>query len=184
MIALRVLETKLAGIRLIEPEAIGDERGFFIEAYSRRRYAEAGIDVEFVQDNHSRSVRGTIRGLHYQLSPGQPKLVRVVRGAAFDVVVDLRRRSPTFGQYESFVLDDATHRQLFIPVGFAHGFCATSEVVDFVYKVGSYYDPATERGIAWDDPAIGIQWPVESPKISARDRANPRLADVAAELPW
>lgn len=175
---MRVLETRLAGLVLLEPQVFIDDRGFFVETYRRDDYAAHGITVDFVQDNHSRSVRGTVRGLHYQSTPGQPKLIRVARGSVFDVVVDIRRDSPTFGQHETVGLDDRLHRQLFVPIGFAHGFCTLSEVADVVYKVGSYYDPAAERGMAWDDPALGIEWPVREPIVSARDRANPLLRDL------
>ena len=141
--------------------------------------------MQFVQDNHSRSRRGTLRGIHFQTSPGQAKLVRCARGAIFDVVVDLRRGSPTFGQWEGFALDDEGMRQLYVPIGFGHGFCVTSEVADVAYKCSSYYDAATEAGIAYDDPAIGIAWPREvEPIVSERDATAPRLADVADSLPF
>jgi dTDP-4-dehydrorhamnose 3,5-epimerase len=174
---------RLAGPILIEPVVVRDGRGFFLETFRLREWGEIGVDASFVQDNHSRSVRGTIRALHFQADPGQPKLVRVARGAAFDVVVDLRRSSPTFGAWESFELDDVAHRQLYVPIGFAHGFCALTDEVDLVYKVGSYYDPGTERGLAWDDPDLAIPWPAEGPIVSERDRHNPRLKDLAEELP-
>ena len=180
----RRLETGIEGLVLIEPHVIRDDRGLFFETFRADDYAELGVDVEFVQDNHSRSVRGTVRALHFQLAPGQAKLVRAARGEIWDVAVDLRRESPTFGQYEAFELSDANARQIFVPVGFAHGFCVTSETADVTYKVSSYYDGATERGVAFDDPAIGIRWPVEEPLVSERDRTNPRLEEIAAELPW
>jgi len=163
---------------------ITDDRGFFFETYRRNEYADLGIDAEFVQDNHSRSVRGTIRALHFQLTPGQAKLIRVARGSIYDVAVDLRRDSPTYGQFEAFELTDENARQIFIPVGFAHGFCVTSDQADVAYKVSSYYDQQTERGIAWDDSDIGIPWPAEEALVSDRDRTNPRLAEIASELPW
>ena len=175
--------TRLEGPILVQPTVFADERGFFFESFRRDAHADLGIDIEFVQENHSRSVRGTVRALHFQADPGQPKLVRVARGRAWDVVVDIRRSSPTFGEWEAFELDDERHEQLFIPVGFAHGFCAVSDVVDFVYKVGSYYDPATERGIAWDDPDLAIPWPAENAALSERDRQNPTLAELASDLP-
>ena len=178
------LDTRIDGLALIQPKVINDDRGFFFETYRRNEYADLGIDAEFVQDNHSRSVRGTIRALHFQLTPGQAKLIRVARGAIYDVAVDLRPKSATYGQYEAFELDDANAQQIFIPVGFAHGFCVTSEHADVAYKVSSYYDQQTERGIAWDDPDIGIPWPAEEPLVSDRDRTNPRLAEIADELPW
>jgi dTDP-4-dehydrorhamnose 3,5-epimerase len=180
---MRILPTRLAGLILIEPQVFGDGRGFLFESFRREPYRAAGIDVDFVQDNHSRSVGGTIRALHFQADPGQPKLVRVARGRALDVALDIRRSSPTFGEWESFELDDERNLQLFVPIGFAHGFCALSEVADFVYKIGSYYDPATERGIAWDDPDLAIPWPTEQPIVSERDRNNPTLAQIRDELP-
>lgn len=175
---MRVVESRLRGPLLIEPQVRLDERGFFVETFSRERYEAAGITVDFVQDNHSRSRSGTLRGLHYQRAPGQAKLVRSARGRIHDVVVDIRRSSPTFGQHESFELDDVHHRQLYIPVGFAHGFCALSTEVDVVYRVSSYYDPALEVGIAWDDPDVRVDWPVDAPLVSERDRRLPRLADL------
>ena len=179
---MRRLPTRLDGPLLIEPTVYPDERGFFVETFHRARYLELGIDADFVQDNHSRSVQGTIRGLHLQLPPGQPKLVRVARGRAFDVVVDLRPESPTFRNWESFELDDERHHQLFVPGGFAHGFCVLSETCDFVYKVGRYYDPAMERGLAWDDPELSIRWPVTQPIVSTRDQKNQSLRELVAEL--
>lgn len=182
---MRTLPTSLAGVLQIEPAVHGDHRGFFAETFRDDAWKEVGIGMPFVQDNHSRSRRGTLRGLHFQTSPGQAKLVRCARGAIFDVVVDLRRGSPTFGRWQGFVLDDETMRQLYIPIGFAHGFCVTSEVADVVYKCSSYYDAATESGIAYDDPAIGIEWPAGVPPIvSDRDATAPLLADVANELPF
>jgi dTDP-4-dehydrorhamnose 3,5-epimerase len=180
----RRLETRIDGVVLIEPRVITDDRGFFFETYRADEYADLGVDVDFVQDNHSRSVRGTVRALHFQLEPGQAKLVRAARGTVWDVAVDLRRDSPTYGRYEAFELTDENARQVFVPVGFAHGFCVTSEIADVTYKVSSYYESATERGIAFDDPAIGIAWPVEAPLVSERDRSNPTLEEIAPELPW
>jgi dTDP-4-dehydrorhamnose 3,5-epimerase len=176
-------ESRLKGLVVLEPDVFKDSRGFFLETYNTARYHDLGIGVEFVQDNHSRSVRGTIRGLHYQIDPGQPKLVRVAHGSAWDVVLDIRRSSSTYGLWDAFELDDVSHRQLYVPVGFAHGFCALTDVVDVVYKVGSPYDPSTERGIAWDDPELGIPWPTDRGLVSERDARNPRLRDVANELP-
>ena len=182
---MRTLQTSLAGVLQIEPAVYGDHRGFFAETFREDAWRDIGIDMAFVQDNHSRSRRGTLRGMHFQTSPGQAKLIRCARGAIFDVVVDLRRGSPTFGRWEGFVLDDESMRQLFVPIGFAHGFCVTSEVADVVYKCSSYYDGATESGIAYDDPAIGIEWPLGvEPIVSERDATAPRLADVAAALPF
>ena len=169
---------------LVQPKVITDDRGFFFKTYRRNEYAELGIETEFVQDNHSRSVRGTVRALHFQLEPGQAKLIRVARGAIYDVAVDLRRDSPTYGQYEAFELSEENAQQIFIPAGFAHGFCVTSEEADVAYKVSSYYEQSTERGIAFDDPEIGIAWPTGEPLVSDRDRTNPRLSEIAGELPW
>jgi dTDP-4-dehydrorhamnose 3,5-epimerase len=180
----RALETELDGLVLVEPEVFGDERGFLVETYSAPGWRELGIEVEFVQDNHSRSAGGILRGLHFQTSPGQAKLVRCVRGRIWDVAVDLRRESPTYRRWEGYELDDVRHRQLFVPVGFAHGFCVLSDEADVAYKLSSLYDPATEAGIAWDDPDVGVDWPLSDPRLSDRDRNAPRLAEVADELPW
>lgn len=180
----RRLPTKLDGVVLLEPEVHGDERGFFVETFSREAWAEHGVDVEFVQHNHSRSGKGILRGLHFQTRPGQAKLLRCARGRIFDVAVDLRRGSPTYGQWEGHVLDDERHRQLFVPVGFAHGFVVLSEEADVCYLVSSYYDPETEAGIAWDDPDVGVEWGVEDPVLSERDRNAPRLAEIADTLPF
>jgi dTDP-4-dehydrorhamnose 3,5-epimerase len=180
----RRLETKLDGVVLIEPVVHGDERGFMLESYARGEWAELGVDVEFVQHNHSRSSRGTLRGIHFQTSPGQAKLVRCARGAILDVAVDLRKDSPTYGQWEAHVLDDSTHRQLFVPVGFGHGFAVLSDVADVAYQVSSLYDPATEAGIAWDDPDVGVDWQVSDPLLSERDKKAPRLSEIADSLPW
>ena len=178
------LETKLDGVVLIEPVVHGDERGFMLESYSREAWRELGVDVGFVQHNHSRSVKDTLRGLHFQTEPGQAKLVRCPRGKIFDVAVDLRRGSPTYGQWEAHLLDDVKHRQLFVPVGFGHGFAVLSDVADVAYQVSSYYDPATEAGIAWDDPEIGVDWRVTEPLLSERDKSAPTLAEVRDELPF
>jgi dTDP-4-dehydrorhamnose 3,5-epimerase len=181
---LRRLETRLEGLVLLEPIVHRDDRGFFLETYRRDEYRRLGAEAEFVQDNHSRSQRGTLRAFHFQLHPGQAKLVSAARGAIYDVVVDLRRKSETFGRHESFDLSDENNRQLYIPIGFAHGFCVVSDVADVTYKVSSYYDPESERGIAFDDPGLGVMWPVTDPLVSERDRHNPRLEDIAGELPW
>jgi dTDP-4-dehydrorhamnose 3,5-epimerase len=178
------LETRLEGVALIEPQVHGDERGFLVETFSQPEWAELGVGTDFVQDNHSRSRAGILRGLHFQTSPGQAKLVRCSRGRIWDVAVDLRRDSSTYGQWEGHELDDERHRQLFVPVGFGHGFCVLSEVADVHYKLSSRYDPATEAGIAWDDPDVGVEWPLAEPLTSERDRNAPKLAEIAAELPW
>jgi dTDP-4-dehydrorhamnose 3,5-epimerase len=178
------LPTELDGVVLIEPEVHGDDRGFLVETWRRDRWAGLGVNLDFVQHNHSRSVQGTLRGLHFQTSPGQAKLVRCMRGRIFDVAVDLRRESPTFGRWEGHELDDEGHRQLLVPIGFGHGFCVLSEVADVSYLLSSPYDPATEAGIAWDDPDVGVDWPVAEPLLSERDRSAPRLSEIAGELPW
>jgi dTDP-4-dehydrorhamnose 3,5-epimerase len=178
------LETKLDGVVLIEPVVHGDERGFMLESYARGEWGELGVDVDFVQHNHSRSSKGTLRGIHFQTAPGQAKLVRCARGAIIDVAVDLRRESPTYGEWEAHVLDDSTHRQLFVPVGFGHGFAVLSEVADVCYQVSSLYDPATEAGIAWDDPDVGVDWQVSEPLLSERDKKAPTLSEIADSLPW
>lgn len=180
----RRLETRLEGVVLLEPAVHGDARGFMVETYRRDAWGGAGVDVDFVQQNHSRSSKGTLRGIHFQTRPGQAKLVRCVRGAIFDVAVDLRRDSPTFGRWEGHVLDDESHRQLYVPVGFGHGFAVLSDVADVAYQLSSTYDPATESGIAWDDPDVAVEWPVPEPLLSERDKSAPRLAEVADSLPF
>ena len=181
---MKVLPTKLGGVVLLEPRVHGDKRGFMVETFRADTWAGLGVDVEFVQHNHSRSSKGTLRGLHFQTEPGQAKLVRCPRGTIFDVAVDLRRESPTYGMWEGHVLDDEAHRQLFVPAGFGHGFVVLSDVADVAYLLSSLYDPATEAGIAWDDPDVGVQWPVDEPLLSERDMTAPRLADIASELPF
>jgi dTDP-4-dehydrorhamnose 3,5-epimerase len=178
------LPTRLDGPVLLAPTVHGDERGFFMETFRADAWAAEGVPTDFVQDNHSRSKRGTVRGIHFQTHPGQGKLVRVARGSVLDVVVDLRRGSPTFGEWEAVVLDDARGHQLFVPIGFGHGFCVLSDVADFVYKVTSYFDPATESGFAYDDPDVGIEWPDLELLYSERDRTAPRLAEIAGDLPF
>ncbi len=182
---MTVRPTTLPGVRLIEPRVFGDARGFFLERYHAERYAEAGIEARFVQDNHSRSRRGTLRGLHYQRRHPQGKLVEVARGHIWDVVVDLRPESPAFGQWEGFDLDDEAHRQLWVPAGFAHGFCVVSEEADVLYKCTDVYRPDDEGGIVWNDPTVGIDWPdIGRPLLSEKDQALPRLADLGpADLP-
>jgi dTDP-4-dehydrorhamnose 3,5-epimerase len=179
------LATRLDGLVLLAPDVHGDARGFFIETFRADAWAAEGVPTEFVQDNHSRSRRGTLRGLHFQTHPGQGKLVRVARGRVYDVVVDLREGSPTFGEWEGVELDDERGLQLYIPIGFAHGFCVLSETADFVYKCTAYYDPATEAGIRFDDPEVGVEWPRDVELLySERDRTAPRLADLAGTLPF
>jgi len=179
------LPTRLPGLVLLAPAVHGDARGFFVETYRADAWAAHGVPTEFVQDNQSRSRRGTLRGIHFQTHPGQGKLVRVARGRVLDVVVDLRRGSPTFGEWEGGELDDERGHQLYIPVGFGHGFCVLSDIADFVYKCTAYYDAATESGIRFDDPDVGVRWPAGVELLySERDRDAPRLADVAESLPF
>ena len=170
----------LDGAFVLAPRRHGDERGFFAETFRQ----EWLPDARFVQDNHSRSRRGTVRGMHFQYEPGQAKLVRCARGAILDVVVDLRRSSPTFGRWEAVRLDDEELRAIFVPVGFAHGFAVLSDVADVVYKVTAYFDAATEGGFKFDDPDVGIEWPDGELIVSDRDRTAPRLAEIADTLPW
>ena len=181
---MQVLPTRLTGPVLLAPPVYGDERGFFVETYREELWAEHGIPTGFVQDNHSRSRRGTLRGIHFQTDPGQGKLVRCSRGSVLDVVVDLRTDSPTFGEWEAMVLDDERHHQLWSPVGFGHGFCVTSGEADFAYKCTTVYDPATEAGFRFDDPEVGIEWPGIEHICSERDRTAPRLAEIAGDLPF
>jgi dTDP-4-dehydrorhamnose 3,5-epimerase len=185
---MRAVSVRLPGLVVIEPSVYPDERGFFCETYRHQWHAEAGIpqDELFVQDNHSRSTRGVLRGMHFHIGDGVSKLVRCARGRILDVAVDLRRGSPTYGRWEAVELDEESMRELYIPIGFAHGFCVLSDVADVLYKQSAYYDPAVERGIAWNDPDVGIDWPlpVEQLTVSERDAQAPRLRDVADELPF
>jgi dTDP-4-dehydrorhamnose 3,5-epimerase len=178
---MKVHPTKLEGVRVVEPTVHRDARGFFLESYAFKTLQAFGIDTQFVQDNHSRSVQNTLRGLHYQVSPGQAKLVRVLVGEIFDVAVDLRPDSPTFGQWVGQTLSAENFLQMYIPIGFAHGFCVLSPYADVAYKASAYYDPQAERGLAWDDPAIGIAWPIGDPILSERDRRHPTLDTLQAE---
>jgi dTDP-4-dehydrorhamnose 3,5-epimerase len=177
---MNVIETALPGVMLIEPKVFGDDRGFFLESWNAAAFAAAGLDLTFVQDNHSRSARGVLRGLHYQLGTPQGKLVRVTSGAVFDVAVDIRRSSPHFGQWVGYELSDANKRMLYVPPGFAHGFLVLSETADFLYKCTTLYNPPTDRGIRFDDPAIGIAWPDVgiAPMLSGKDAIAPMLADA------
>jgi len=172
------LDTGLPDVILLEPKRFGDDRGFFMEMFHAKRYEEAGIAGPFVQDNFSRSAKGILRGLHFQEPNAQGKLVQVLAGAVYDVAVDIRRGSPTFGRWVGVELSADNRRQLWVPAGFAHGFCVLSESADFHYKCTDFYSPATERGIAWNDPDLGIPWPVTSPLLSAKDSAAPRLKDA------
>ncbi len=181
-IAMKVTNGRLNGIKIIEPKVFKDGRGFFMESYSAKKCAEHGINLNFVQDNHSSSTKNVLRGLHYQINPGQDKIVRVTAGKVFDVVVDVRRNSPTFGQWESFVLSSENKKQVFIPKGFAHGFCVLSDHVEFLYKCSEYYSPEDERGIIWNDPDLGIDWPVSNPELSEKDTKYPQLKDQSDVL--
>ena len=180
------LGTHLDGPILVKPRVFGDERGFFAETYRRSLAGELGITEEMLQDNHSRSSRNIVRGMHYQIGEGTSKLVRCARGAIFDVVVDIRKGSPTFGQWEGHELSDDNMLALYVPVGFAHGFCVLSDVADVIYKQSNYFDEATDRGISYRDPEVGIEWPVPLEDLipSARDAQAPTLAEVESELPF
>ena len=180
---MEIQELGLPGVLRVEPDVHGDERGFFLETHHAGKYAAQGLDAVFVQDNHSRSVGPVLRGLHAQLETPQGKLVRCVEGAIFDVAVDIRRGSPTFGRWVGEVLSAANFRQLYIPPGFAHGFCVTESPAQVEYKCTALYDPEDEIAIAWNDPEIGIEWPLEGPALSARDCRAPRLAEVLDRLP-
>ena len=176
---MKAIATAIPDVLILEPKVFGDSRGFFFESFNQKAFeAATGVTTSFVQDNHSRSVRGVLRGLHYQVRQPQGKLVRVVRGSAFDVAVDVRKSSPTFGKWVGVELSEDNHRQLWVPPGFAHGFLVTTDSADFLYKATDYYAPEHERCIAWDDPAIGIAWPLDGqqPSLSAKDKAGVRLA--------
>ena len=177
---MRVIATSISDVLIIEPKVFGDPRGFFFESYNQRQFSEAtGLSPVFVQDNHSRSARGVLRGLHYQVRQPQGKLVRVVRGSAYDVAVDVRRKSLTFGRWVGVELSEENQLQLWVPPGFAHGFVVTSDSADFLYKATDYYAPEHERCIAWNDPQIGIDWPSqEAPRLSAKDTAGASLAEA------
>ncbi len=177
---MQFLSTSIPDVVIVEPRVFGDDRGFFMETFHRQRFLDAGLDLTFVQDNQSRSVRGVLRGLHYQLRQPQGKLVRVTRGRIFDVAVDLRRSSPTFGRWVGEVLDDEQHRQLWVPPGFAHGFLVLSESADVVYRCTDLYAPGDEYTLLWDDPAVGIQWPLEglTPVLSPKDLQGRALAEA------
>jgi dTDP-4-dehydrorhamnose 3,5-epimerase len=183
---MELLETKLDGPKLIAPRVLGDERGFFVETYRRSVFSELGILEEMVQDNHSRSGHGIVRGMHFQIGRGAAKLIRCGRGTIYDVMVDVRRGSPTFGQWEGFELTEDNAHMAYCPVGFAHGFCVLSEIADVFYKQDRYYADGTERGIAYHDPEVGIEWPLptEQLKPSERDAKAPRLSEIEAELPF
>lgn len=176
---MNITETSLPGVLLIEPKVFGDARGFFLESWNRQSFAALGLDLDFVQDNHSRSGKGVLRGLHYQLNEPQGKLVRVTQGRVFDVAVDMRRSSPNFGRWAGVELTADNHRMLWIPPGYAHGFLVLSESADFLYKTTTYYAPQWDRGVRWDDPEIGVQWPLDgAPLLSAKDQVQPLLKDA------
>ena len=173
---MKVTPTDIPDVLVVEPRVFGDARGFFFESWNRRTFAAAGLDVAFVQDNHSRSSRGVLRGLHYQIHHAQGKLVRVIAGEVYDVAVDLRRASPTFGRHVAVTLSADNARMLWVPAGFAHGFCVTSDSADFLYKTTDYWHAEHERTLLWNDPALGIDWPVGEPVIAAKDAAGTPLA--------
>lgn len=178
---MKIIETSLPGVMVIEPKVFGDDRGFFLETYRQDCFREAGIEEVFIQDNHSRSCKGVLRGLHYQLEQPQGKLVRVSRGAVYDVAVDVRKGSSNFGQWVGVVLDDKNHRMMYVPPGFAHGFCVISDEVDFIYKCTGYYHPQSEQGIAWNDPNLAISWPSDIEFIlSEKDKHNPILVNQSS----
>ena len=178
---MKVTETSLAGVLIIEPKVFGDQRGFFLESFQLERYREFGIEQPFVQDNHSRSSRGVLRGLHFQRTRPQGKLVSVSRGVVYDVAVDINPDSPTCGQFVGVELSDENHRQLWVPPGFAHGFCVISDIADFQYKCTDYYSPEDEGGLLWNDPDVGIPWPIDIPQLSAKDKSNPTLSCLLNE---
>lgn len=177
---MKVMETALPGVLVLEPKVFGDARGFFMEAWNRQTFAELGLNLDFVQDNHSRSSRGVLRGLHYQIRNAQGKLVRAVSGAVFDVAVDLRKSSPHFGRWVGYELSADNQRMMWVPPGFGHGFLVLSESADFLYKTTDYYAPQWDRGVRWDDPDIGIAWPLDGiePALSGKDAALPLLKDA------
>ncbi len=175
---MKIIETALTGVFIIEPKVFGDQRGFFLETFQAERYRDVGITLPFVQDNHSRSQRGVLRGLHFQRTRPQGKLVSVSRGAVYDVAVDINPESPTCGQYVGVVLNDENHRQFWVPPGYAHGFCVLSETADFQYKCTDLYYPDDEGGLIWSDPDVNVPWPVETPKLSEKDQANPTLRQL------
>jgi len=176
---MKLIETPLPGVLILEPRVLGDARGFFLESWNKRTFTALGLDADFVQDNHSRSARGVLRGLHYQLTEPQGKLVRVVSGAVFDVAVDLRKSSPHFGQWVGYELSAENRRMMWIPPGFGHGFLVRSDSADSLYKTTAYYAPQWDRGIRWDDPQIGVAWPLaDAPVLSAKDQVQPLLKDA------
>ena len=176
---MKVIETKLPGVLILEPKVLGDARGFFKEAFQALRYREAGIEYDFVQDNHSRSQKGVLRGLHFQITKPQGKLVSCSQGAVFDVAVDVDPLSSTFGQNVGIELTEDNHRQFWVPPGYAHGFCTLTDSVDFQYKCTDYYDPSDEGGLIWNDPDVAIEWPIDQPILSDKDAKLPTLKELA-----
>ena len=179
---MKVIETKLPGVLIIEPKVFGDARGFFKETFQSQRYREAGIEYDFVQDNHSRSQKGVLRGLHFQITKPQGKLVSCSQGAVFDVAVDINPASATFGQYAGIELTEDNHRQFWVPPGYAHGFCVLTDAADFQYKCTDYYDPSDEGGLIWNDPDVAIEWPIDQPLLSEKDAKLASLKDLANKL--
>jgi len=175
---MNITETKLAGVLIIEPKVFGDSRGFFKETFQAERYREAGIEYTFVQDNYSRSQKGVLRGLHFQIIKPQGKLVSCPKGAVFDVAMDIDPESTTYGQYVGVELTEENHKQLWVPPGYAHGFCVLSETADFQYKCTDYYDPSDEGGVIWNDPDVAIEWPIADPSLSNKDAILPTLAEL------
>jgi len=178
---MNVTETKLAGVLIIEPKVFGDARGFFKETFQAERYREAGVEYTFVQDNYSRSQKGVLRGLHFQITKPQGKLVSCPKGAVYDVVVDIDPESTTYGQYVGVELTEESHKQLWVPPGYAHGFCVLSETADFQYKCTDYYDPSDEGGVIWNDPDVAIDWPIADPSLSSKDALLPTLTQLNAK---
>ena len=183
---MNVIKTKFEDAVLIEPKVFGDHRGFFTESYNKEMFKQNGIDMDFIQDNHSLSQQpGTLRGMHYQLNDkAQTKLVRVTRGAVYDVIVDIRKGSPTYGEWQGFILSADNKRQLLVPKGFAHGFCTIVESTEVQYKVDELYSPEHDRGIAWNDPALNIDWPFNNPVLSDKDTKHPTLAEADNNFTW
>lgn len=175
---MEMVNLRLEGLKLIRPKVFHDKRGFFLESYSQPLFDQLGFNITFPQDNHSYSQKDTLRGMHFQSQPGQAKLIRVASGTIYDVVVDIRPQSPSFGEWEAVILDGEKHHQLFIPVGFAHGFCVLSPTAHVLYKVSTLYDAMTEKGFRWDDPEVNIQWPIHNPIVSERDQHSPYFRDM------
>jgi len=180
--SVKIISTRIPEVVIVEPEVFGDSRGFFLETYHAKKYAKQGLSQTFVQDNHSRSMKNILRGLHYQLNQPQAKLVYAATGAVFDVAADIRKRSPFFGQWVGVVLSEENRRQLYIPEGFAHGFCVLSETADFIYKCSDFYAPGDDRGVNWSDSTLNIDWPCSAPLLSDKDKNQPFLKEIPEEL--